>query len=129
MHWRDLLSTWNTHNSASMLDADFAKMPATFLKLKRLDDFCEGIRHVNERNAGPLCSRLGSSQADGTCCRLLFRATFAVFPCGRQWELCPRSRSRHRPARCAHQCAWLSWIAVKCQDRWFQRRDQLRDLS
>src|SRR5271167_1387001 len=41
--------TWHTHNNASVLNTDLAKMPATLLKLERLDDFCEGIRHVNHR--------------------------------------------------------------------------------
>ena len=50
MHWRDLLVfTWHTHNRASVLNADFAKMAATLLKLERLANFCEGIRRVNHR--------------------------------------------------------------------------------
>src|SRR5277367_2461861 len=80
-------------------------------------------------DAGPWRSKLGSFHADGPCCPLLSRATFAVSPSGRQWERGLQFLSRHRPAQCDHRCAWLSWIAVKCPGRWFQRQDQPRDLS
>src|ERR1700690_1652796 len=41
------LSRLHTYDKTSALNADLSKMPATLLKLKRLDDFCERILHVN----------------------------------------------------------------------------------